>query len=134
LFGRLSQDNNLLSIHVARICYIPTMPLFTPETGRRARQRKAGLASARYWRERGFANLERARDARSQYAELRREWFRLTKDREHALQYYQDGLWKCDCGLRGDSTEQVVPMHCEANRIEAELYVRRKAGSHVPRK
>jgi hypothetical protein len=105
------------------------VPLFTSETGLRARQRKAGLAAARYWRERDFENLVRAREARSRYAALRREWFRLTENRRHALRYYPDGPWECDCGLNGDSTEQVVPMHRKASRIEAELYVRRKSGS-----
>ena len=46
------------------------MPLFNSETGRRARQRKAGLASAGYWREREFENLVRAREARSRPARL----------------------------------------------------------------
>jgi hypothetical protein len=41
------------------------MPLFTSETGRRARQRKAGLAAARANRERGFPNLKLARRQRS---------------------------------------------------------------------
>jgi len=105
------------------------MPLFTSETGFRARQRKAGLAAARHWRAHGFANLERAREARSQYAALRREWFRLTENRRHVLRYDPYGRWGCDCGLSGDSTEQVVTRHREASRIEAELYVRRKASS-----
>jgi hypothetical protein len=103
------------------------MPLFNSETGRRARQRKAGLAAARYWRERDFENLVRAREARSRYAALRREWFRLTENRQHVLRYDPDGPWECDCGLSGDSTEQAVPMHREASRIEADLYARRKS-------
>ena len=49
------------------------MPPFTSETARRARQRKAGLASARHWRGRGFANLELARQQRSLNAWRRRE-------------------------------------------------------------
>ena len=102
------------------------MPLFTSETGRRARQRKAGLAAARYWRAQGFPNLERAREQRSLYAELRREWFRLLEFRRHVLRYGPGGPWECDCGLSGDSTEQVVPLHRKASRIEAEAYARRK--------
>jgi hypothetical protein len=82
----------------------------------------------RYWRERDFANLERAREVRSRNAALRREWYRLTENRQHTPRHYPDGSWKCDCGLRGDSVEQVAPRHREASRIEAELYVRRKAG------
>ena len=44
--------------------------------------------------------------------------------------------WPLEVRLRPqrDSTEQVVPMHREASRIEAELYVRRKADSYAPRK
>ena len=111
------------------------MPLFNSETGRRARQRKAGLASARYWRERDFENLVRAREARSRYAALRREWLRATADRQHVWLYEPSGgRWKCDCGLSGDSTDQVVRMHREASRIQAALYARRKAGSNAPRK
>lgn len=102
------------------------VPLFTSETGFRARQRKAGLA--RYWKARGFANLELAREARSRYAALRREWFRAIESRQHVLRCDPNGLWKRDCGLRGNSTEQIVPMHREASRIEAEQYVHRKAG------
>jgi len=110
------------------VCYIPTMAQFTTETGRSALARRGGLASARFWRERDFENLVQARGARSRNAALRREWFRLTENRRHTCRHYPGGSWKCDCGLSGDSTEQVVPMHREASRIEAELYVRRKAG------
>jgi hypothetical protein len=49
------------------------MPPFTSETAWRARQRKAGLAAARYWKARGFANVERARQQRSLNAWQRRE-------------------------------------------------------------
>ena len=49
------------------------MPPFTSETARRARQRKAGLASARLSREQGFANLKLARQQRSLNAWRRRE-------------------------------------------------------------
>lgn len=42
-----------------------SVPQFTSETGFRARQRKAGLAAARYWKAQGFANLVRARRQRS---------------------------------------------------------------------
>ena len=105
------------------------MARFTTETGRSALARRGGLASARYWRERDFENLERAREARSRYAALRREWFRFTEDRRHTSRHYPDGSWECDCGLKGDSTNQVAPMHREATRIEADLYVRRKVGS-----
>ena len=105
-----------------------SVPVFTSETGFRARQRKAGLAAARYWREREFANLLRAREVRSRNAALRREWLRATADRQHVLHYEPPGgRWECDCGLSGDSTEQVVPMHREASRIEADLYARRKS-------
>jgi hypothetical protein len=38
---------------------------FTSETAFRLKQRKAGLAAARYWEEREFTNLERARQQRS---------------------------------------------------------------------
>jgi hypothetical protein len=48
------------------------MPPFTSETARRARQRKAGLAAARYWRGQDFANLKLARQQRSQIALSRR--------------------------------------------------------------
>lgn len=48
------------------------MAQFTSETAWRARQRKAGLAAARYWREHGFANLELARQQRSDNASSRR--------------------------------------------------------------
>ena len=37
------------------------MSCFTTETARKTRQRKAGLAAARYWPKHSFENLERAR-------------------------------------------------------------------------
>jgi|ERR1019366_8711002 hypothetical protein len=86
-----------------------SVPVFTSETGFRARQRKAGLAAARYWREREFANLLRAREVRSRNAALRREWLRATADRQHVLHYEPPGgRWECDCGLSGDSTEHAL--------------------------
>ena len=104
------------------------MPAFTSETGRRARQRKAGLAAARYWEARGFENLERAREARSRYAALRREYQEATASRKHTVRWFQvpSGSWECDCGLSGDSPDQVVTYHREADRLEAELYAWRK--------
>jgi hypothetical protein len=106
---------------------------FTSETAFRLKQRKAGLAAARYWRAHGFENLELAREARSRYAALRREWFRLTEFRRHALRNGPSGLWECDCGLSGDSTDQVVPTHREASQREAEAYVRRKVATDESR-
>jgi hypothetical protein len=47
--------------------------VFTSETGRKARCRKAGLAAARYWRKSGFKNLELAREVRRRNVERRRE-------------------------------------------------------------
>jgi hypothetical protein len=56
-------------------------------------------------------------------------------DRRHVLRYEPPGgRWECSCGLNGDSTEQVVPMHREVSRIGANLYARRKASSNAPRK
>ena len=107
------------------------MPAFTSETGRRARQRKAGLAAARYWRAQGFPNLIRAREARSRYAALRREYQEATASRKHTVGWFEvpAGSWECDCGLRGESPEQLVSLHREADRLEAELYARRKGRS-----
>jgi len=102
------------------------MPLFTSQTGFRARQRKAGLASARYWKEQGFANLGKAREARSRYAALKREWLAENADRRHVLEWNEDS-WKCDCGLSADSPDKVVPMHRKASQIEAGFYARRSA-------
>ena len=104
------------------------MPLFTSETGFRARQRKAGLAAARYWKTLGFANLLRAREARSRYAALRREYQEATESRKHTVRWFEApaGSWECDCGLNGDSPAELVTFHREADRLETELYARRK--------
>lgn len=71
------------------------MALFTSETARRAQQRKAGLGAARYWRERGFTNLEAARRQRSLNAWLRREEKRR---REATDQSPIVVILKCPCG------------------------------------
>jgi hypothetical protein len=79
------------------------MALFTSETARRARQRKAGLAAARRWRERGFANLERARQQRrlNILARQRRE--------EEALRV-RLGLCSCPCHERHHVHERSAPV------------------------
>ena len=107
------------------------MPAFTSETGFRARQRKAGLASARYWKDRGFANLLQAREARSRYAALRREYQEATASRKHTVGWFEvpAGSWECDCGLSGDSPAELVSLHREADRLEAQLYARRNGRS-----
>jgi hypothetical protein len=80
------------------------MPLFTPETGREARQRKAGLAAARYWRAQGGPNLERARERRSLNAALRREErLREEPKKLHTVihPFGLAGVWYRTCGLSG---------------------------------
>ena|ERR1039458_7582030 len=72
-----------------------SVPEFTSETGFRARQRKAGLAAARYWKARGFLNLERAREQRSVNAWRRRE---ERRQREAAEQPPLVVTLKCPCG------------------------------------
>jgi hypothetical protein len=66
-----------------------------PETARLARQRKAGLASARLWREQGFANLKLARQQRSLNAWRRRE---EKREREVAEQRPLVVNLNCPCG------------------------------------
>ena len=85
------------------------MPSFTSETARRARQRKAGLAAARHWRERGFANLERAREQRrlNILARQRRE--------EEALRV-RLGLCLCLCHERHHVDERPAPVLTERER------------------
>src|SRR5215469_4282644 len=102
-------------------CYYSCVPLFTSETAFKALSRRGGLASARYWRERDFESLKRAREARSRYAALRCEWLHATASRQHSVTWFQvpGCSWECDCGLRGDSPEQLLPFHREAIRIEA---------------
>ena len=36
------------------------------------------------------------------------------------------GEWRCDCGLTGDSTDQILPFHRQAMRLQADLYARKK--------
>ncbi len=90
------------------------MPLFNSETGRRARQRKAGLAAARYWRAQGFPNLERAREQRSLNAALRREE-RLQQEAKklHTVihPFGLAGVWYCTCGLSGYGEESIILRH-----------------------
>jgi hypothetical protein len=90
------------------------MSRFTHETGRKARCRKAGLAAARFWRQYGFANLEKAREQRSLNAARRREE-REARD-QHALVFPHGWahVWYCSCGLTGYCDESVVHLHREA--------------------
>ena len=90
------------------------MPQFTSETGRRARQRKAGLAAARYWRVRDFANLRLAREARSLNAARRREEkLRREAEKLHTVvtPVGLGGAWFCTCGLSGYGQAAIVPRH-----------------------
>jgi len=68
---------------------------FTSETAFRLNQRKAGLAAAGYWKARGFANLEHARQQRSLNAWLRRE---ERRQREAAERPPLVVTLKCPCG------------------------------------
>ena len=90
------------------------MPPFTSETARRARQRKAGLASARLWRKRDFANLKLARQQRSRNAARRREE-RLKREAEklHTVikPFGPAGVWYCTCGLRGNGEASILSLH-----------------------
>jgi len=80
---------------------------FTSETGFRARQRKAGLASARYWGKRGYANLRRAREQRSINAWRRR----MERWREETGRLPLQVILKCDCGRihRVEGTHELSP-------------------------
>jgi len=93
------------------------MPHFTTETARKARQRKAGLAAARYWQQHDFANLERARQQRSLNAARRRaERLQREAEQRHNL-IFPHGVafvWYCSCGLIGHGEKTVVPIHREA--------------------
>ena len=103
------------------------MPPFTSETARRARQRKAGLAAARYWRGRGFANLKLARRQRSlNAARLREERMRREAEQRHTVihPFGPAGVWYCTCGLSGAGEASVFPIHRYALDPEA-TYERR---------
>src|ERR1700761_8826265 len=107
------------------------MGAFTSDTARRARCRKAGLAAARYWREHGFANLERAREQRKRNAALRREERERQEIRQsHTVIFPHGGLhvWYCSCGLTGYAHDTVIAVH-----HEAEAYSADSAGLHVAR-
>lgn len=88
------------------------MPSFTSETGRRARRRKAGLASARYWRSRRFANLVKARAV---LAERRRR-----DSTQHTIVAcsVSPRLWHCTCGLNGWGEESIIRNHRKALGLE----------------
>jgi hypothetical protein len=78
--------------------------LFTTETARRARQRKAGLAAAGHRSKHDFANLERAREVRSLNAARRRiERSRRDAQRVHTVicPHGSAFVWYCSRGLSG---------------------------------
>jgi hypothetical protein len=79
------------------------MPPFTSETARRARQRKAGLAAARHWRECGFANLARAREQRQLKMLARRQ-------REEEVLRLRLGLCPRPCHERHQLDERPSPV------------------------
>ena len=80
---------------------------FTSETGFRARQRKAGLASARYWRKQAYENLRWAREQRSINAWRRR----MERWREETGRLPLQVILKCDCGRihRVESLRELTP-------------------------
>ena len=107
--------------------------MFTSETGFRARQRKAGLAAARYWEARAFENLEKAREARRFYAARRREWYRINEKREHRYAYVPPaGAWRCDCGLTGDSMDKIYLFHQQSGPTTSGLVPEKKDAELSP--
>jgi len=84
------------------------MAWFTSETGRKALARRGGLAAARYWRERGWPNLAKARAV---LAERRRRG-RV----RHAIVSCSaaPGLWHCTCGLNGWGEASITVLHRKA--------------------
>ena len=76
------------------------MARFTSETGRKARQRKAGLASARVNRLTGFENLRIAREVQAHKREMR----------EHSFTVSVNGF-QCSCGKSGDYVALIKAVH-----------------------
>jgi hypothetical protein len=90
------------------------MSRFTHESARKARCRKAGLAAARFWRQYGFANLEKARTQRRLNAARRRSEREASGQHMLVFPHGLPHVWYCSCGLLGRGQETVVPLHREA--------------------
>ena len=108
---------------------MPGVP-FTSETAYSAFCRRAGLASARAEKQRGYPNLQRARAALLACGRVRnfgnilpgspfhpdakangQDTVGWEAKSSHEVRALDEGLWLCSCGLSGRLLKSIVSMH-----------------------